>query len=629
MKIINNLDTEFKLTGKIILYLLPILAVVGVTIPLIMGQPNLSLLGSYLAIPMFFAPIVYLKYLKNPLTTINSDSRLFLFLIILYNILFSISLILLNIFEIRPFAYYIIISFIATFILFEILLFEISKKKSIIILVQIMMLVLNLVWGVTLKYYYFIGRTDVLGHAWFIDNVIKYGYVTEVFDVYKSFPLWHILVSSLYLILGIDISTYKMMFFLSGIVYSFMIPLIYLVSIRIFNNKKIALVSSLFISLNTEVIFSGMYSLPRSVVSFLEVLLILLLLARNDTKKLLLALIITFIIIVYHTASIPFIVLLLLIIYTFQKYYGVREPTLFTFNYLILTIVMSLGYWIFHAEQLFQMLIKNLIRTSPEGILTKSILFVPLSELFNYLQYALLLFFIIIGVLWVLHSKQFSSFEKLFCIVGLSFVMVTFPGPSLLFNKLAANFNFQRFGEYTFLFISIVGAIGFMGMYYKSRKYIKIFAIILFFFMSFLSISNDFIASDNPLVKRPFYTFFLTEGETFGINKLVNTTEGYLISDYITTRYLTFSQYEPKSNLLEVDTKNMTFLRNNSRDVILIREQEIYKRPFKLFSSKTGEFKYKPDWSASLDYYYLDSPLWNTLSNYNKIYDLGSVVGFN
>lgn len=629
MKIINNSDAKFKLTGKIILYFLPIFAVVGVTVPLIMGQPNLSLLGSYLAIPMFFAPIIYLKYLKNPLTSINSGSRLFLFLIILYIILFSISLILLNIFEIRPFAYYIIISFIATLILFEILLFEISKRKSIIILVQIMMIILNLVWGVTLKYYYFIGRTDVLGHAWFIDNVIKYGYVTEVFGVYKSFPLWHILVSSLYLILGMDISTYKMMFFLSGIVYSLMIPFVYLVSLRIFNNKKIALVSSLFISLNTDVIFSGMYSLPRSAVSFLEVMLILLLLGRNDPKKLLLALILTFIIIVYHTASIPFIMLLLLIIYTFQKYYGVRVPILFTLNYLILTIAMSLGYWIFHAEQLFQMLIKNFIRASPEGVLTKSILYVPLSELFNYLQYAPLLFFVIIGVLWVLDSEQFSSFEKIFCIVGLSFVMVTFPGPSLLFNKLAANFNFQRFGEYTFLFISIAGAVGFMEMYYKSRKYIKILAIILFFFMSLLSISNDFIASDNPLVKRPFYTFYLTEGETLGINKLANTTEGYLISDYITARYLMFSQYEPKSNLLEVDTKNMTILRNNSYDIILFREQELYKRPLKLFSSKTGKFEYNPSWSAYLDYYYLDSPIWNTLSNYNKIYDLGGVVGFN
>ena len=141
-----------------------------------------------------------------------------------------------------------------------------------------------------------------------------------------------------------------MMFFLSGIVYSLMIPFVYLVSMRIFNNKKIALVSSLFISLNTDVIFSGMYSLPRSAVSFLEVMLILLLLGRNDPKKLLLALILTFIIIVYHTASIPFIMLLLLIIYTFQKYYGVRVPILFTLNYLILTIAMSLGYWIFHAE---------------------------------------------------------------------------------------------------------------------------------------------------------------------------------------------------------------------------------------------------------------------------------------
>jgi len=78
------------------------------------------------------------------------------------------------------------------------------------------------------------------------------------------------------------------------------------------------------------------------------------------------------------------------------------------------------------------------------------------------------------------------------------------------------------------------------------------------------------------LVKRPFYTFFLTEGETFGINKLVNTTEGYLISDYITTRYLLFSQYEPKSNLLEVDTKNMTFLQKIIAVMLYLLENKKY-----------------------------------------------------
>ncbi len=620
----QNSDKKFELTRKIILYSLPILALAGITLPLIFGQSNLSLLGSYLAIPMFFAPIIYLKYSKNPIQSINSGKPLFLLLLIFYFLCFSISMALLYLFEVRPFAYFVIITLMATAILLEILLFEISQRKLIIILLQIMILTLNIIWGVTLKYYYFIGRTDPLGHVWLIDNLIKIGYVTDIFGIYKPFPLWHILVTSLYEILGVSIPLHKLMFFINGLVYSFLILFVYLVTLKIFKNQKLALLSSLFISLNPDIIYYGMYSIARSVVSFFEVMLILLLLDSNNTKKVLLAIILTFAIVVYHTASIPFILLILLMILIFQKIYDVeRKPKFLTSNYLLITITFTLGYWMFNADKLFQALIENIINPPPVGILTKSILYTPLSELFNYLQYVPLLVFVIIGVLWVLQSEKFFEFEKIFCILGLLFVSVTFPGPGLLLNKLAANFNLYRFGEYTFLFISTTGAIGFAGIYYKIQKNLKAFVILLFIIMAFLSLSNDFIASDNPLIKRPFYTFYLTEEDTIAFDRIANVTEGYLMSDYVTTRYLMYSPYGSKSHLLEVDIENMRFLRNNNNDVILIREQELNKRPLKLYSSKGGKFKLEPS------YYYNDLPLWNTLEKYNRIYDSGGVSTFN
>ncbi|NQE52171.1 hypothetical protein C5S29_01160 [ANME-1 cluster archaeon GoMg3.2] len=168
-------------------------------------------------------------------------------------------------------------------------------------------------------------------------------------------------------------------------------------------------------------------------------------------------------------------------------------------------------------------------------------------------------------------------------------------------------------------------------MYYKSGKHVKTLVILLFVIMCFLSISNDFIASDNPLVKRPFYTYYLTEEETVAFDHVAKITVGYLMSDYATCRYLMFSPYEFKYHILEIDKENMKFLRNNSDEVILIREQELSKRPLKLYSSKTDKFKLKPSWSSgtAFDYYYHDLSLWNTLERYNKLYDSGGVGGFN
>ena len=144
---------------------------------------------------------------------------------------------------------------------------------------------------------------------------------------------------------------------------------------------------------------------------------------------------------------------------------------------------------------------------------------------------------------------------------GALLIIVSFPGPGLLLNKFAGNFNMLRFAEYSFLFITIMGAIGFAEIYHKSRKNFKSAIVILFLVMVFLSVSNDFNASDNPLVERPFYTYYLMEEETIAFNHIANITEDSAMSDYVTMRYLEFSPLASKSNLLQVDTEKMRFIR--------------------------------------------------------------------
>ncbi len=486
------------------------------------------------------------------------------------------------------------------------------------ILVQIIILFLDIVWGVNLKYYYFIGNTDILDHAWFLSNLISTGQISDVFGAYRLFPLWHILSSFIYYIGGISLPPHKIMFFLNGIVYSFLIITSYVIYLRIFRNNKIALTASLFLSINPAFIFNGMYSIPRGVSSFLGITLVLLLLGKRGVKSsyLFLAFILTSSIIIYHPVYSAFLLTILLVIYGLQKVYGNLNGFYFiTIEYLVLIFVAALSYWMFHAEEIFQRVTQNLFSRGRTMSISR---YQSASELFNYLQYGILFFFIIIGVLGVLKSKDIPRLTKIFSMVGFMLVAVSFPGPLLLISKLAKNFNLARFAEYTFLFISLTASVGFTLIYYKSRKFGKLLTLILFISMSFLGISNDFVASDNPLVKRVYYTFYLTEEEVTSFNHVVNITKGYLMSDQISNIYLSSSIYLGKAHILEFDEENMEFLRINKDDIILIRTNELSKRPLKLYLSDAGY----------LDYQNINSLLWKTLASYNMIYDSGSVVGY-
>ena len=625
----NRLNNKFILTSKVFLYLLPILGIAGITVPLIIGQNNLSILGIYLAIPMILAPIIYIKQSKRESSFTILNRKLFSLLISLYFICTFISIYLIYTYDVRPHTYHFIIAIMSGLILLEIILFDISNKMTIIILVQIMILLTDIIWGVTLNYNFYISRTDPMAHVWWIQNLINTGYVTEIFGIYKPFPLWHILVTVMYNILGAPLSTQKMMFFTNGFIYSLVPVMAFLISIRIFKDKKIALLSALFVAIYPDVIAYGMSSIARSVVSLLEIMLILVLLDQNSIRKITVAIILIVPLILYHTASVPFILAILLAIYILEKIYAKEKTSPFlTPTFIILFICTTIAYWMYKANVLFEELINTITTSAPTGVITKSIIYTPFSEVFNYLQYSPLFFFIIIGFFGTLQSKKISGLGKIFCIIGLFAVSVSFPGPGLLLNKLADSFNLARFGEYTLLFIGLTGAIGFYEIYNKSKKHAKVLIILLFIAMSFLSVSNDFTASDNPLIKRPFYTYYLTNGEEVAFRHIASSTQGHLLSDYVTTRYLLFSPYENKTHILEVDIKKMKILRIATDDVLLIRSLELTKRPLKLYSAPDENFRLDTTWSNHLDYYYQDSILWDSLISYNKIYESNDVTGF-
>lgn len=619
-------DDKFQITEKIFILLLIVFAVLGTVCPLLLKQFNLVLLSTYLSIPMISAAAIWIAIRNKDSEAFHVSENFNWILILIFLVCTLCSIFILYFSPVRTVYYYILTAVMGVLILAQILYSDdLDKKQSRIILLQIILLFLNIIWGVTLKYYFFIGRTDGLFHSWVIESLLREGHISQAFDIYNAFPLWHILCSCIYQIADLSVIPAKVMFIANGLIYGFLVLVLYSAASRIFN-IKIALISSLLLCFNTDAIFYGMYSIPRSVIFFLEGLFIILLLQKKTVLNTLLCIFVIVGLILYHTASTPFIILILTLFYVLQMLYSIDYKDRFIhFNFILLIFILTVTYWMYAGVQVFNSVTGSLLGEASTVTLTKSIVVTPLSELFNYLQYSPLLIFVILGVLWGLRTSELNPASKVFLIVSLLLVPVTFPGPALLLNKLAGNFNLSRFGEYSFLFICIAGAAGIYVLFCRLKRNYRISALILFFVMAFLAVSNDFVASDNPLVKRPFYTYYLSEQEVTSFKTAVNITNGFVTSDYITCRYYESSEYADQDHILEVDRQNQKFLRRSSSDSILIRKSELAKRPLKLFTSPNGTFLLNPSLGDTLDYYNSDSPVWSTLNQYNTVYDSGAI----
>ncbi len=625
-------NTLFAIIGKLVLYALPILGVLGVLVTLALGLNNLFILSLYAVIPMILAPVVFHKYYSVQAQNVNLSDRLFKFFVISFMAIFAESIILLNMSDIRTYWYYIAITVAALFILLQIVLFEVKSKKLPAVFVQIILLNLNLIWGVTLKYNYFVGRTDTLAHAWYIQNLLQVGHVTDVFGLYAAFPLWHILVAGVYMITGTSAPVYTMMFIVSGIIYAVTPLIIFLIVTKLVNSQKIGLIAALLISVQTFFIFDGMYSIARGAVTILMLAVILLLLSGNNNRyKFGMAIMATLAIIMYHTVSIVFVLLILSVLYVLQKFFVKEKAQMFiSLKYLVISVAMTAIYWVLSGVGLPQELYNDIALPAPSGVVTQTIITAPYSELANYLQYTPLLFFIIVGIIYILRAKDFNSTAKIFGVASLLFLPIVFPGPALLVNKLSMNLDINRFEDYAFLFTTMLAAVGFASLFYKSGRYAKVCLVGIFAIMIVLSISNDFVASDNPLVKRPFFTYYLTQGEVNSIDNLANMTSssGFLMSDYVVKRYMDFSSYASVGQLIEIS--NDAVLKNSPDDITMVRESELTKRPLMVFQPNKGKFVLSPSYDSDneLGYYYNSGSAWSSLGKSDLVYNSNDVSGF-
>lgn len=629
---------DFQSAAKALSVILPIIGVAGVVIPYVFGFTSLSILAVYIAIPCVIAPILYFYTTDIENTSTDHAQYHTKLLVSVFLLLQAVTVVLLYTNTVRPYSYFAAVVGLAFVILIQILQASNENPRSGIILTQIALLHLNLIWGVTIKYNYHFGRTDTFGHVHGVRLITEHGHITPAFSGnYQSFPLWHILGSMEHLLLGGQVAPRTTVFIISGIIYAIVPIGVFLIAKRIFSSQRVALAAALLTCLNATVIDSGMYSIPRSAAAFLFVL-ILVSWVRNDDRSIGLFALFVLAIAAYHTVSLPFVFIILLVDY-FSRQVAVPllsagptvRPARRSHLLLGLIVLVQAGYWLFFADYLLEHLVSVVFGQGTPGAVNTGVVEQPLREVANYLHHSTLLVFVFVGTLLGLSSDRVSAVTKSTLLTALILVGISFPGPHLLVRSVAESFNVLRFSVYTFPFISMGAAYGLVSIlgqlkpHKNTAKVLVLVALFIFLLFSFTTISNDFVAGDNPAVERQFYTSYLSEAEEQSMQTVAGIGAGSVASDYAATRYYESSEYAEKSRIMGVSENAEQLHFGDDSDILLVREGELETRSLQVWA--TDNYVQDGSYHGELRYVGQDDRVWLDLNAGHQVYDSGVVSG--
>lgn len=618
----------FALTYALTIYGLPVLAVVGILTPLLLGLSNFSILGIYLAVPMLLAPVVARSFRpsteKKTKTTFDPDSlhRLdWRIPSILVHVLVAILISMTAAYAVRPTAFYFVFAAVYGLLFLLILSSGPGAARSGIALYHCILALLVSIFSVTLNYDYFIGRTDLPAHVGMMLSIYETGTMPETWELYESFPLWHTYTASSYALLGESIDPHTTMVLLSGLVFGAGVVMMYVLARRVYPNETVALLSCLVLIAIPEYVFYGMYSISRSITSVLFIILLFTLVSRASVRMRLLSAFFVAAIVFYHTVSIPFVLVLLGILFVVERGYTVNQRSLdrgigaekYVVEGSVLLIAGAITgiYWLYSAESLATLVIDYtvgiFVGTGPTEGAPGGVLQFPWRELANYLPYAFALFFVLVGFLfWFERTRDKAPLLTSFSVATVLMIPLLFPGPTLLVESLAG-VNFTRFAHYGFVFLALTAGYGLYEL--VKRGGFKTFLVVLLLIscFSFVAVSNDFVASDNPLVEREFYTYYHTEQERESFEQLDAVHRDGLGSDHVTCRYYE-EVLQSECERLPIEDGSVD---HGVADGVLIREGELEQRPLQL---------------AESEYVYEDELPWDEFSERNRVYDSNSVV---
>ncbi|WP_233710663.1 hypothetical protein [Natronococcus pandeyae] len=621
--------TEFDVS-RLLSVVLVVAAVLGVAVPFLLGLPNLSILGLYVAVPMIAAPLVARGVRAGSETgggwspPVRVDWRVWS---TLFHLVLGALVLVLVATDVRPYAFYAGVSLLYLCCFLLIATAPTGRASRAIGLYHLAVTLLLVIYSVTLNYGLFVGHTDLTSHISMTTTILETGRTSTLLPSYDSFQLWHVYTAFASLVFGGWLAPYTAIYLLSGGLFAAGVGLTYGVARRLYPDEKYGLLASLVAISFPLYLFYGMYSIPRSVASIFFLALLLALLSRPTAGMQLLTVGLVAAIVVAHPVTIPFVLAILALVALAERTVTRSEPIVGSYV-LTVTFLFTALYWLYAAEfvvtriagTIYAVLFEPTESAVPEGVITS-----PWVEVANFVPYGFALFFVLLGFLFLLERDRRPAYADggagdddvvhggswgpsgrttAVGVVAILLVPLVFPGPVLLLDALAG-VNVDRFGHYGFMFVALAGGYGLYELLQRGGLTVLLVLLLILSLFTFTAVSSDFTASDNPVVERPFYTFYLSDHERQSFAAVDDGYGGEIGTDRIACRYMG----EFHGSLCSVVDAGEGDAMFDDHDAVLVREGELENRPLQ-FTQYVDESDLPRD----------------TLEERDRVYDSGAVA---
>ncbi|HQJ88812.1 MAG TPA: hypothetical protein PLY91_09765 [Methanoregulaceae archaeon] len=477
----------------------------GIVATILLKRPDYTIRALIFIIPAGFVSFqIFQVYrgrirIQNRISLRLPETRI---TVIVFLLLFGLSVISLWFAPYRPWYYFVLIVALYCIVFLQILG---NNPDPSLILTEISCIMGNLIFGLQLKYPLFFGYTDIIPHLYLskITYLSSHTIPVDLDNTYANFPLYHIFIAIGKSIMGVD---FRLAFvLLTSIAFIIVIWVVYLLANEILSNVQLSLLVCLSFACTPAVITYSTYVVTR-VMAFIGFVYLLYLAQKrirssmNARFSCLLVLISIFIILVHQVSIlqiIPLLILLFILELLVNDLVSIRPDII-----ALVTVTFS-AYWVFVST-----VMSEIVLSKTESISAAEIAQVrsqvqagnEYSFLWNNIDTTVTILLVMLGIGFLLWAYR-SKYPSMIGLFALLMIPLRFPSPLTASSLATITFRTDRFDLLLAPFFAIALGMGFLTLYYtvqentKIPKFAPVCCLLIFSFLS-MSALIDGTASD-------------------------------------------------------------------------------------------------------------------------------------